>query len=124
MIETVYTNDAPAAIGPYSQGIKTGGLVFASGQIPVNPADSSIPTDIESQARQAFTNLKSVLEAGGSSLKNVVKTTVFLQNMNDFAAVNEIYSKFFSEPFPARSCVEVSKLPKGVKLEIEAIATA
>lgn len=124
MIETVHTNDAPAAIGPYSQAIKTGGLLFASGQIPVNPADNSIQTDIESQTRQAFTNLKSVLETRGSSLKNVVKTTVFIQDINDFAAVNEIYSKFFSEPFPARSCVEVSKLPKGVKLEIEAIATA
>jgi 2-iminobutanoate/2-iminopropanoate deaminase len=122
MIETVETSNAPAAIGPYSQAIKTGNLIFTSGQIPVNPSDGTIPEKIEEQAKQAFENLKNILEATDSGLKSVVKTTVFIKNMGDFSAVNAVYAKFFSTPFPARSCVEVSALPKGVLIEIEAIA--
>ena len=122
MIEPISTKKAPAAIGPYSQAIRSGNFVFVSGQIPVNPADNSIPDTIGAQARQAFTNLSSILEQAGTSLASVAKTTVFIKNMDDFAAINGIYSEFFSEPFPARSCVEVSKLPKDVLIEIEAIA--
>lgn len=122
MAESISTENAPAAIGPYSQAVKTGGLIFVSGQIPVNPSDNSIPETIEDQARQSFLNLKNILEAAGISLSKVVKTTVFLKNMGDFAVVNQIYGEFFSKPYPARSCVEVAKLPKGVAVEAEAIA--
>lgn len=122
MADAVSTDRAPAAIGPYSQGIKAGGLVFASGQIPVNPTDGGIPDGVEKQAGQALENLKNVLAAAGADLSKVVKTTVFIRNMGDFAKVNEVYSTFFVSPFPARSCVEVSALPKGVLVEIEAVA--
>ena len=116
------TNNAPLAIGPYSQAIVTNNMVFTSGQIPVNPATGEIPADIEAQANQVFTNLKNLLEASGSGIDKVVKTTVFIQNMSDFATVNKIYETYFTEPYPARSCVEVSKLPKDVLIEVEAIA--
>ena len=122
MNEFISTENAPAAIGPYSQAIKAGGFLFVSGQIPLSPSDNSIPSTIDDQARQVFTNLKNVLEAAGSDLSNVVKTTVFIQNMEDFTSVNQIYSEFFSEPYPARSCVEASKLPKNAAVEVEAIA--
>lgn len=119
----VATNNAPGAIGPYNQAIKTDTMVFASGQIPINPATGEIPEGIEAQAEQVFKNVSAILEAAGSSMANVVKTTVFLQHMEDFAAMNEVYAKAFEgTDFPARSAVEVSKLPKGVLLEVEAIA--
>ena len=118
----IETKKAPAAIGPYSQAITTGGLVFTSGQIPIDPASGSIAAnDIAGQARQAIQNLAAVLEAAGSGLDRVVKTTCFLRNMDDFALFNEIYAELFPGK-PARSCVEVSKLPKGALVEIEAIA--
>lgn len=122
MIESVSTKNAPAAIGPYSQAVKAGGFLFVSGQIPVNPTDGSIPEGVEAQSRQAFTNLGGILEAGGSSLSAVVKTTLFIRSMSEFAKVNAVYADFFGKPFPARSCVEVSALPKGVLIETEAIA--
>ncbi|MEE1223864.1 MAG: RidA family protein [Clostridia bacterium] len=121
-MKEIKTNNAPAAIGPYSQAIVTGNMVFASGQIPVNPVTGEIPEGVEAQANQVFTNVKNLLEAAGTSINNVVKTSVFIQNMDDFATINEIYAKYFTEPYPARSCVEVAKLPKGVLLEVEAIA--
>ena len=120
-MEQVSTNKAPAAIGPDSQAIKVGNLLFTSGQIPLNPETSEIPEGVEAQAEQAFTNVKNLIEASGASIDNTVKTVVFIQNMDDFAKINEIYAKYFTEPYPARSCVEVAKLPKGVLLEVEAI---
>ncbi len=117
----ISTNLAPAAIGPYSQGIDLGNMVYTSGQIPV-AGDGSIPEDIAAQAKQAIVNLKAVLEEGGSSLDKVIKTTVFITDMADFAAINAVYAEFFKEPYPARSCVQVAALPKGVGIEIEAIA--
>lgn len=120
-MEQVSTNNAPAAIGPYSQAIKAGNLLFTSGQIPINPADGTIPEGVEAQAEQALTNVKNLIEASGASIENTIKTVVFIKNMDDFAAINAIYAKYFTEPFPARSCVEVAKLPKGVLLEVEAI---
>lgn len=122
-IEVIKTNKAPEAIGPYSQAIVTGSFVYTSGQIPINPQTGEVVDGgIEEQAKQVLENLKNVLEAAGSSLNKVVKTTVFIKDMDSFAKVNEVYAKYFSEPYPARSCVEVSKLPKGVLIEIEAVA--
>ena len=121
-MKEIQTNKAPAAVGPYSQAIVTNNMLFTSGQIPVNPLTGKIPDGIEAQANQVFTNLKNLLEAAGTSLAKAVKTTVFIQNMDDFAKVNQIYETYFTEPYPARSCVEVSKLPKGVLIEVEAIA--
>ncbi len=123
-MKEIKTNNAPLAIGPYSQAIVTNNMVFTSGQIPVNPATGEIPADIDAQANQVFTNLKNLLEASGSGIDKVVKTTVFIKNMNDFATVNKIYETYFTEPYPARSCVEVAKLPKDVLIEVEAIAEA
>ena len=120
-MKQISTNNAPAAIGPYSQAIVTGGMLFCSGQIPIDPAAGNIPEGVEAQAEQALTNVKNLIEAAGSSIDNVVKTTVFIKNMDDFAKINEIYAKYFTEPFPARSCVEVARLPKDVLLEVEAI---
>ncbi|MDD6763272.1 MAG: RidA family protein [Clostridiales bacterium] len=121
-MKQISTHKAPSAIGPYSQAIKAGGMLFCSGQIPVDPATGVIPEGVEAQAEQALTNVKNLIEAAGSSIDNVVKTTVFIKNMDDFAAINGIYAKYFTEPFPARSCVEVARLPKDVLLEVEAIA--
>ena len=118
----ISTPNAPAAIGPYSQAIKANGFVFASGQIPVNPATGEIPEGIEAQARQVMTNMKNLMEAAGCSLDDVVKTSVFIKDMNDFAKVNAIYAEFFQTDCPARSCVEVARLPKDVFIEMEAIA--
>ena len=121
--QVISTSSAPAALGPYSQAIKVGNTVYCSGQIPINPATGAIEAvTVEDQTRQAITNLKHVLEAAGGGLQNVVKTTVFISDMNDFAAVNGVYAELFGETKPARSCVEVSRLPKNVKIEIEAIA--
>ena len=122
MKKVISTTNAPAAIGPYSQAIEANGFVFASGQIPVNPATGEVPEGIEAQAEQVMKNMKNLLEAAGTSLENVVKTTVFIQSMDDFGTINGIYSKYFVSECPARSCVEVVKLPKGVLLEMKAIA--
>jgi 2-iminobutanoate/2-iminopropanoate deaminase len=110
-----------AVVGPYSSAIQTEHLIFVSGQIPLS-ASSAIPEGIEAQARQALDNLKAVLKTGGAELENVVKTTIFLTNLGDFDLVNRVYAEYFAKPFPARSCVEVSKLPKGALVEIEAVA--
>lgn len=117
----IETTNAPGAIGPYSQGMVVAGLAFSSGQIPVNPADGSVPEGIAAQAEQSCKNVAAVLEAGGASMENVIKTTCFLADMGDFAAFNEVYAKYFVSK-PARSCVAVKDLPKGVLCEIEAIA--
>ena len=121
-MKEIKTNNAPSAVGPYSQAVVTGNIVFTSGQIPVNPCTGEIPDGIDAQANQVFQNLKNLLEASGTSIEKVFKTTVFIQNMKDFMAVNAVYDKYFKEPYPARSCVEVSKLPKDVLIEVEAIA--
>lgn len=119
----VSTNGAPGAIGPYSQAIKTDSMVFVSGQIPVNPATGDIPEGISAQAAQSLSNIKNILEEAGSSMDKVVKTTIFLKNIEDFSVVNEAYAKAFEgTTYPARSCVAVKSLPKDVNLEIEAIA--
>lgn len=122
MKKIIATDKAPAAIGPYSQAVEVNGLVYTSGVIPVDPATGNIPEGSVAQARQAFTNMKNLVEASGSSMDKVLKTTVFIKEMNDFAAINEVYAEFFPEPYPARSCVEVARLPKDVMLEIEVIA--
>ena len=122
-MKVIATEKAPGAIGPYSQGFVTNGFVYASGQIPVNPADGTIPVGIAAQAEQSCKNVGAILEAGGSSFEKVVKTTCFLADIADFAAFNEVYAKFFTSK-PARSCVAVKDLPKGVLCEIEAIAEA
>ena len=123
MIDVVSTPAAPKALGPYSQALVAGGFVFCSGQIPIDPATNSIEAaTVEDQTRQSIKNLSAVLEAAGSSLSNVVKTTVFIKDMNDFAAVNGVYAEMFGDTKPARSCVEVARLPKDVKVEIECIA--
>ena len=124
-METISTEQAPKALGPYSQAIKAGGFIFCSGQIPIDPAANAVvATTIEDQTRQAITNLGNVLKAAGSSLAKVVKTTVFISDMNDFVALNGVYAEMFGDAKPARSCVQVARLPKDVKLEIEAIAEA
>ena len=122
MKNVISTDKAPAAIGPYSQAIEVNGMVYTSGIIPVVPATGEIPEGSVAQAEQALTNLSHLLEAAGTSMANVVKTTVFIKEMNDFGKINEIYKNYFKEPFPARSCVEVARLPKDVLLEVEAIA--
>lgn len=121
MQKVVSTDKAPGAIGPYSQAIEVNGMVFTSGVIPVDPATGVIPEGVEAQATQAFTNLTNLVEASGAAMSQVVKTTVFIKEMNDFGKINEIYAKFFKEPYPSRSCVEVARLPKDVLLEVEAI---
>lgn len=121
-MKEIKTKNAPAAIGPYSQAVVQNNIVFTSGQIPVNPITGEIPEGIEAQANQVFTNIRNLLEASGTCITKTVKTTVFIQNTDDFAKVNEIYGEYFAEPYPARSCVEVSRLPKGVLIEVEAIA--
>ena len=119
----VSTTNAPAAIGPYSQGVKANGLVFSSGQLPVNMATGELEiADIKKAALYSLQNVKAVLEEAGASMADIVKTTVFLVDMGDFAAVNEVYATFFESAPPARSCVAVAALPKGARLEIEAVA--
>lgn len=121
--EVIHTNNAPGAIGPYSQGIIVGDFVYTSGQIPINPATGVMETDIKLATKQSMENIKAILEEAGTSLENVVKTSIFLKDLNDFAAVNEVYGTYFTENPPARSCVQVAKLPKDAVIEIEAIAT-
>ena len=123
MKNVISTDKAPAAIGPYSQAIEVNGMVYTSGIIPVDPATGNIPEESKEQAKQALTNLSNLLQAAGTSMDNVIKTTVFIKEMNDFVAINEVYATYFTGAFPARSCVEVARLPKDVMLEIEAIAT-
>jgi len=121
--EVIINKNAPAAIGPYSPALKVGNLIFASGQIPVDPKTGEmIEGDIEAKTRRALDNLKAVLEPYSIGLENVVKTIIFLKDMNNFARVNEVYGEYFKEKFPARSCIEVSRLPKDAEIEIEAIA--
>lgn len=123
MKKPIATTKAPAAIGPYAQGNIVGGLIFASGQIPLDPETGKFPEGIEAQTRQSLTNAKAILEEAGSSMDKVVKTTVFLKDMNDFAAMNEVYGSFFKEgAYPSRSAVEVARLPKDALVEIEVIA--
>ena len=121
-MKEIKTNKAPVAIGPYSQAIVVGDIIFTSGQIPVNPVTGIISEGVGIQANQVFENLKNILEEAGTSMENVIKTTVFIKNMEDFAIINEIYEKYFTNPYPARSCVEVARLPKDVLIEVEAIA--
>ncbi len=123
MKEIIATENAPGAIGPYSQAVKAGNMVFCSGQIPIDPATGEfVSDDVARQTEQVLKNLSAVLEAAGTNLNNIVKTTVFLADMNDFAAMNEVYSKFFSENKPARATVQAARLPKDAKVEIECIA--
>ncbi|MBO8138320.1 MAG: RidA family protein [Desulfotomaculum sp.] len=120
--KSVQTSKSPSAIGPYSQAIKFGDLVITSGQIPLTPQGELVSEDVQEQTYQCLENIKNILEEAGTSMDNVVKTTVFISDMNDFPKVNEVYAKFFNEPYPARSCVQVARLPKDVKVEIEAVA--
>ena len=122
MKKVISTPKAPAAIGPYSQAIEVNGMVYTSGIIPVVPETGEIPEGSEAQAKQALTNLSNLLLAAGTNMDNVVKTTVFIKEMNDFGTINEVYKTFFTRDLPSRSCVEVARLPKDVMLEIEAIA--
>lgn len=121
--EQIATAAAPAALGPYSQGIVAGGFFFASGQVPIDPASGELAGEsVDKQARQVFANLREVLAAAGCSFADVVKTTVFLTDLANFAEVNSIYAEYFTEPYPARSCVQIAALPKGSLLEVELIA--
>ena len=120
--EVVYTAGAPKPVGPYSQAVAAGGMIYCSGQIPLHPENGTIPEGIEAQTRQVLRNLDAVLKAGGSDLGGVVKTTVFLKDMNDFAAVNAVYAEFFPAQPPARSAIQAVRLPKDVLVEIEAVA--
>lgn len=122
MKQAINASQAPAAVGPYVHAVEAGGLIFTSGQLGLDPKEGTLPEGIEAQTHQSLKNLAAVLEAGGSDLDHVVKTTVFLDDINDFAAVNAIYAEYFKNEVPARSCVEVAKLPKGGLIEIEAIA--
>lgn len=122
MNTTVFAPDAPAALGPYSHAVQWNGLVFTSGQIGVNPASGKLASTVGEQTRQALHNLRAVLAAAGCTLSDVVKTTVFVQDLGDFATINAIYGEIFSGEFPARSCTQVAKLPAGALVEIEAIA--
>lgn len=121
-MKVISTNKAPAAIGPYSQALDLGDMVFLSGQIPVNPETGTMPESIEEQTKQSLTNVKGILGEAGLTMANVVKSTVFLSDLNDFAAMNQVYESFFAKPFPTRSCIQVAAIPKGAKVEIECIA--
>ncbi len=116
------STNAPAALGPYSQALVQGDMVFCSGQIPLDPATGEMAQGIENQTRQVLKNLTAVLAENGMTLANVIKTTVFLADLNDFAAMNQVYAQYFTQPFPARSCVQVAAIPKGSLVEIECIA--
>ena len=124
MRQAVSTASAPKAIGPYSQAVRAGSLLFVSGQVPIDPATGNlVGGDIAAQTRRVFQNIAEILTAGGASLDHVVRTTVFLADMNDFAAMNEVYGTFFSAPYPARATVQVSRLPKDARIEIDVIAS-
>lgn len=121
----IATTEAPSAIGPYSQAVKCGGLIFVSGQIPVDPKTGTMPDDIKAQTKQSLENVKSILKEAGCTMDQVLKTTVFLSDMNNFAAMNEVYAEYFSEgSYPARAAVQVARLPKDAMVEIEAVAAA
>jgi len=122
--QTLNTQNAPAAIGPYSQGVKVGNLIFTSGQLPINTETGELVTDIEGATKQSLDNVKAILESSGSSMDKVVKTVVFLKDMNDFVAMNTVYATYFQNNPPARSAVQVARLPKDAIVEIEAIALA
>lgn len=123
MANVISTDKAPAAIGPYSQAIDVNGMIYTSGMIPIDPSTGELVTgSVEAQAEQAISNLEALLAASGSSIEKVVKTVVFISNMDDFGKINEVYAKHFKEPYPARSCVQVARLPKDVAIEIEAVA--
>lgn len=122
MKKVIATTNAPGAIGPYSQAIEAGPFVYTSGQLPINPADGTMPADIAGQTRQSLENVKAILNEAGLSMDNVVKTLVFLADMNDFAAMNAVYQDYFSAPYPARSAVAVKTLPKNALVEIEVVA--
>ena len=123
MKKIISTNKAPAAIGPYSQAVWAGNLLFASGQIPIDPATGDIVAgDVQAQANQCLKNVKAILESAKLDFENVVKATVFIKDMNDFAAINEVYAQYFTAPFPARSRVEVARLPRDILVEVEVIA--
>lgn len=122
MKKEIATNNAPGALGPYSQGIRAGNLVFVSGQIPLDPVSGKIPDGIEAQTTMSLNNIKAILSAEGCSMSDVVDVYVFLNDMEDFAAMNEVYATFFNEPFPARAAMEVARLPKDVLVEIKATA--
>ena len=122
-MKQIHTDNAPKALGPYSQAIEAGGMVFASGQVPIDPAtDQFVEGGIKEQTRQSLTNARNILREAGTDLTHVVKTTMFLSDMNNFAAMNEVYAEFFQQPYPARSAVAVKMLPKGALVEIECIA--
>lgn len=122
-MKQISTQNAPAAIGPYSQAIEVNGFVYASGQLPIDPATGAFPEGgVKEQTRQSILNVKAILEEAGLTLSNVVKTTVYLADMGDFAAMNEVYSQFFAQPFPARSAIAVKALPKGALVEVEVVA--
>ncbi len=121
-IKVISTDKAPEAIGPYSQALSIGDMMFLSGQIPVDPETGSIPETIEEQTLQSINNIKNILKENGMTIANVVKTTVFLSDINDFTAMNSVYGNHFRDPYPARSCVQVAAIPKGCKVEIECIA--
>lgn len=120
--EIISTSNAPGAIGPYSQGVRIGDLIYTSGQIPLNPKTGQMVEGIQAQTKQSLENCKAIIEAAGSSLENVFKTTVFLSDMNDFSEMNAVYAEYFKENSPARSAVQVARLPKDAKIEIEMIA--
>lgn len=122
MHTTISTQNAPGAIGPYSQATKIGNLIFVSGQLPINPQTGEMPESVEEQAKQSLENVKAILEAADSNLKNVVKAIIFLKDMNTFAKVNEVYSSYFDGNYPARSTIEVARLPKDALVEIEVTA--
>ena len=122
MALAISTKKAPAAIGPYSQGVKVGNLIFTSGQLGIDPETGKMPPEVENQARNSLQNIRAILEAAGSGMDKVFKTVVFLADMNDFTAVNNVYEGFFTGTFPARSCVQVARLPKDALVEIEAVA--
>jgi len=122
MKEVINTDKAAPAIGPYSQAVKVNGMIFTSGQIPFTAEGKLVSEDVQEQARQCLNNIKAILEKAGTDMTNVIKCTIFIKDMNDFPKINEVYGSFFNEPYPARSCVEVARLPKDVKVEIESIA--
>lgn len=121
-MKVISTEKAPSAIGPYSQAVISGSLLYTSGQVPIIPETGEIAQGLEAQAHQVFKNLRELLKAAGTDISKTVKTTVFIKNMEDFAAINAIYAQYFTQPYPARSCVEVARLPKDVLLECELVA--